>query len=90
MHSAENFYILRKQRSALIREALVRKLMTDEETAGYLTRLGVQTSARTLAFWRQKGTGPAYLKVEGRIRYRPESIQDWVAQAEREPAGSAA
>jgi hypothetical protein len=42
------------------------KLMTTEETADFLTRLGVRTSARTLVEWRYKKTGPDYLRVQGR------------------------
>jgi len=67
------------------------KLMTAEETAAYLTRLGVRTSARTLGDWRQKGTGPDFIRIEGRrVRYRPEAVRQWLVQDERNTAGAAA
>lgn len=67
------------------------KLMTAQETADYLTRLGVRTSARTLGDWRQKGTGPDFIRIEGRrVRYRPETVRQWLTQDERKPAGTAA
>ena len=45
------------------------------------TRLGVESS--TLANWRWNGSGPAYLKVGGRVRYRLSDLADWLDQQTR-------
>ncbi len=66
------------------------KLMTTKEVADYLTRLGVQTSARTLESWRREGKGPDCVRIEGRIRYRPAAVRQWLEQAEPRNAGTAA
>ena len=43
-------------------------------------RLGMSVSFLNQA--RMKGTGPRYLKIGGRVRYRPEDIDAWLgAQA---------
>jgi hypothetical protein len=34
-------------------------------------------SARTIERWRQTGTGPKYLKLGGRIFYRPDDVETW-------------
>ena len=34
----------------------------------------------TLANWRTKGQGPAYIKVGGSIRYRMEDLERWLSQ----------
>ena len=64
--------------------------MTAQQVADFLTRAGVQTSARTLDAWRLKGTGPDYVRIEGRIRYRREAVRQWLEQAGQRNAGSAA
>jgi len=67
------------------------KLMTPQETADYLTQLGVETSARTLQDWRRKGTGPDYIRIEGRrVRYEPAAVRRWLALGERRTAGAVA
>lgn len=47
------------------------KRLTEDELCA---RLGVKKS--TLATWRCKGTGPAYLKI-GRIAYRLTDVEEW-------------
>ena len=66
------------------------RLMTTQEVADYLTRAGVQTSARTLEAWRRQGTGPDFLRVQGRVRYRPAAVREWLVQDEHKSAGTAA
>ncbi|MGH3273249.1 MAG: hypothetical protein ACRDNZ_02860 [Streptosporangiaceae bacterium] len=66
------------------------KLMTTAETADYITRLGARTSARTLEDWRQKGTGPDYFRVEGRVFYSPGGVRRWLAQKEQKAAAGTA
>ena len=38
---------------------------------------------QTLAKWRCLGSGPAYLKIGGRIFYSGSALNAWVASAER-------
>lgn len=48
------------------------------------TRLGVEAS--TLANWRWRGVGPAFLKVGGRVRYRLCDLASWLdSQSSRNP-----
>ena len=49
-------------------------LMTTDETAKYM-----RTARQTLAKWRCTKIGPAYYRIGGRIRYRKEDIDDFVA-----------
>lgn len=44
-------------------------------------RLGVTVT--TLANWRWKGGGPAYLKVGGRVRYRIGELAAWLDEQVR-------
>jgi predicted DNA-binding transcriptional regulator AlpA len=47
-------------------------------------------SAATLARWRGQGSGPRFVKLGGRIFYRPEDIDEWLATCVRQPkCGSA-
>lgn len=64
--------------------------LTAQQVADLLTRAGIQTSARTLDAWRLKGTGPDYVRIEGRIRYRRAAVRQWLEQAEQRNAGTAA
>lgn len=38
---------------------------------------------QTLAKWRCLGSGPAYLKISGRIFYSGSALNAWIASAER-------
>lgn len=51
----------------------IERLLTDHEVAA---RLGV--SVATVRRWRLLGTGPKYLKIGALVRYRPESICEWL------------
>lgn len=66
------------------------KLLTTEEVADRLTRAGVRTSARTLETWRRKGAGPEYIRIEGRVRYRPSAVREFLIQGQPKAAGTAA
>jgi excisionase family DNA binding protein len=52
------------------------------------TELGIPV--KTLAEWRSRGLGPAYVKVGRHVRYRREAIDEWEAAQTRQPAGEAA
>jgi len=41
--------------------------------------LGLQP--KTLCRWRYEGRGPAYCKVGGAVRYRPQDLEAFIAQA---------
>jgi excisionase family DNA binding protein len=51
------------------------------------TELGIPV--KTLAEWRSRGLGPAYVKVGRHVRYRREAIDEWEAAQTRQPAGEA-
>jgi predicted DNA-binding transcriptional regulator AlpA len=51
------------------------RLLTPEEVAHKL-----QIAWITLAKWRSARTGPRFVRVGRYIRYRPEDIDEWVAQ----------
>lgn len=53
-------------------------LLTVDDVAGIL-----RVSKATLARWRVMGTGPGYVKKQGRILYRAETIQNFVTSKER-------
>ena len=53
-------------------------LLTVDDVAGIL-----HVSKPTLARWRTLGTGPAYVKKQGRILYRAETIENFVTSNER-------
>jgi hypothetical protein len=50
-------------------------LMTTFEAAKYM-----RTARQTLAKWRCAKLGPCYYRINGRIRYRKEDIDDFVAR----------
>ena len=47
--------------------------------------LGV--NPRRLDYWRFVGRGPAYLKIEGAVRYKPSDLRDWLDAARRNARG---
>ncbi|WP_287310851.1 helix-turn-helix domain-containing protein [Mesorhizobium sp.] len=53
-------------------------LLTADDVAGVL-----HVSKATLARWRVLGTGPGYVKKQGRILYRAETIEKFVTSKER-------
>lgn len=55
--------------------------MTENETAEYLTRLGVKFSPKTLQKQRAKGGGIPFKKLNNRVRYRKEDIDAWLNNA---------
>jgi predicted site-specific integrase-resolvase len=46
-------------------------------------RLGVTKA--TLQAWRQRGQGPAWIKLVGRIHYDRRRVDEWIAASERVP-----
>lgn len=67
------------------------KYMTTQETADFLKQLGIETSARTLEDWRHKGTGPDFIRIEGRrVRYEPVAVRRWLSLGERKAVSTAA
>lgn len=52
------------------------------ETELYLDTLGaagyLKLSHRTLESWRQRGIGPAYLKIGGLVRYTTVDLDSWL------------
>ncbi len=62
--------------------------LTEAEAAAYLNALGVPVAARTLANRRWAGTGPVFLKVASRIRYRREDLEVWAREQIGEPRRS--
>ncbi|WP_026316522.1 helix-turn-helix transcriptional regulator [Actinokineospora enzanensis] len=49
------------------------RLWTTEELAELL-----RLPEKTLAEWRHKGTGPAFVRMGKHVRYRPEDIAAWL------------
>lgn len=49
------------------------KYWTESEVAD---RLRVATA--TVARWRKEGTGPAYTKIGGTLRYSEQDVSDWL------------
>lgn len=56
------------------------RLLTTPEAAARINR-GVQT----LNEYRSRGRGPAFVRVGGRIYYRPEDLDAWAAGVRIEP-----
>lgn len=58
------------------------QLLNEREAAALLS-----TSPRTLQGWRQRGEGPAFVKlgrgVRARVRYRLGELEAWVAASRR-------
>jgi hypothetical protein len=57
-------------------------ILTEAEAASMIVDLKPQT----LAKWRLRRTGPAYLKLGGKIRYRVEDIEAWMTASRIDPA----
>jgi predicted DNA-binding transcriptional regulator AlpA len=49
-------------------------LLNDHDVAAL-----VSVSVATVRRWRQLDMGPRYLKIGALVRYRPESVQEWLA-----------
>jgi DNA-binding transcriptional regulator YiaG len=54
------------------------------DPAAAAEHLGV--SVATLADWRYRRRGPAYVKVERLVRYRPEDLESYVEASTTEPS----
>ncbi len=62
-----------------------RQLLTPPQAAAYL-----QLAPRTLAHYRVRGGGPPFVKLGGRVRYRGDSLEEWVSSMERTSTSEAA
>lgn len=60
---------------------MVNNSLLNEHQAAEL--LGIKM--RTLANWRRRGRGPAYVKLHQQIRYRPGDLATFVAQRVMHP-----
>lgn len=59
--------------------AAVPKLLTTKDLAEILG----EVSTRTLEDWRRKGSGPDFVTVGGKVRYRPVAVDRWLRAHER-------
>ncbi len=57
----------RKKAKANAKE--ISPLLDEHQLAGLF-----RCSTRTLQAWRERGTGPRWLKIGGLVRYRPEAV----------------
>jgi predicted site-specific integrase-resolvase len=58
-------------------------LITPTEAAAYL-----HVAASTLARWRMYGSGPRYLKLGGRVFYRPSDLNRFIENSLRDQTRS--
>ena len=49
---------------------------------------GTVLSVRKLKYWREKGVGPPYQKLEGSICYDRETLLEWIAAGTKGSEGS--
>ena len=56
-------------------------LLTPTEVAEQL-----RVSTRTLEFWRHQGRGPAFVRLGKRVRYRPDDLEQFIAEQRTAPA----
>jgi hypothetical protein len=66
----------------------VSEYLTEEEAAALSTAQGVPVAARTLSNWRWAGSGPPFVKVMRRVRYRREDVVTWARAQISEPRRS--
>jgi hypothetical protein len=74
------------------REDLVGDIMEPNEilTEAEAAKKIVDLKPQTLAKWRLRGKGPAYLKLGGKIRYRKTDIETWMQLCRIDPAAQPA
>jgi hypothetical protein len=62
---------------------------TDHVLAGYMTieelAAELDMAAMTLALWRMRQKGPAYIKVGRKILYSRTTVKEWIASQVRKP-----
>ena len=63
-------------------EAIAKKLPDNELlTSSHLVSIGIAKSVSTLNRWRQKYSGPPFLRIsKGQIRYPKQPFLDWLRQ----------
>jgi hypothetical protein len=52
------------------------------ELAEYLSSIGIRVTVAALRVWRNRGTGPRWLKVGHRVYYRREHVREWLRECE--------
>ncbi len=63
--------------------------MQSKDAAAYLqAKHNIAVSMRTLDKWRVTGRGPTFEKLLGRAYYRPEWVDEWVAEMSSGPVTS--
>ena len=62
--------------------AAAEPLWDTAELAEYLSSIGIRVTVAALRVWRNRGTGPRWLKVGHRVYYRREHIQEWLRECE--------
>lgn len=59
--------------------------MTDKLLSGKQAAALLDVAPITLRVWRQRGKGPDYIEVGGRIKYRESAIAAWLEERTRRP-----
>lgn len=67
-----------------VNESALRRLQSELLTTAEAADL-LRVRVETLAQWRWRGTGPAYLKNGSRVLYRREAIEAWLSAGEVRP-----
>ncbi len=62
--------------------------LTEEEAAALSTAQGVPVAPRTFSNWRWAGSGPPFVKIMRRVRYRREDVIRWAREQITEPRRS--
>jgi hypothetical protein len=61
----------------------------DELIADINLAAELQQKVNTLTSWRNRGVGPAYVKIGRRVFYRRSDVSAWLAAQRREPCTAA-
>jgi hypothetical protein len=61
------------------------KLLDTTRAAAYLTSRGLRTKPQTLRTYRHRERGPVYIKPSGRVAYRIEDLDQFIADGRVEP-----
>jgi predicted DNA-binding transcriptional regulator AlpA len=68
----------------LMKSQTAHELLTQDEAADFL-----RLSPRTLERYRVTGCGPIYVKLGGRVVYRPSDLEEWIAARVRHSTSEA-
>ncbi len=67
---------------------MTQALLDRREAAAYLQARGVQVAVATLEKYATVGGGPPYQKFRRQVRYRPEHLDQWIADNLSRPVRS--